>query len=360
MCFPALVLLLAAAACGDRPTTANRSDAVPAPALADTSARPESLTVAPLAAEASVAGAAPADTDRVVRDTSKAATADSTADSTKLAGKPRSRPLPPWPAPPPALPGALLPEFRVVAYYGNPLSKRMGVLGQYPPEEMMRRLEKTAAQWAEADSATPVRPALHLIVTVAQGKPGKDGNYRLRMTDSLIERVASWAESRGWLLFLDIQTGQSTIEAELPRILPYLTRPYVHLALDPEFSMKNGRLPGKYIGTMDAREINYAIRTVSDLVKANGLPPKMLVVHRFTGKMLTNASRIERDPNVQVVIDMDGFGPPQLKKSTWRAVVLRDPVQFTGFKLFYKNDKPMMTPKQVIELEPAPRYIQYQ
>jgi hypothetical protein len=205
-----------------------------------------------------------------------------------------------------------------------------------------------------------VRPALHLIVTVAQGKPGKDGNYRLRMTDSLIERVASWAESRGWLLFLDIQTGQSTIEAELPRILPYLTRPYVHLALDPEFSMKNGRLPGKYIGTMDAREINYAIRTVSDLVKANGLPPKMLVVHRFTGKMLTNASRIERDPNVQVVIDMDGFGPPQLKKSTWRAVVLRDPVQFTGFKLFYKNDKPMMTPKQVIELEPAPRYIQYQ
>ena len=71
-------------------------------------------------------------------------------------------------------------------------------------------------------------------------------------------------------------------------------------------------------------------------------------------------SKIRRDPNVQVVIDMDGFGAPSLKRSTWRIVVQRDPVQYTGFKLFFKNDKPMMTMQQVIELYPSPVYVQYQ
>jgi len=35
-------------------------------------------------------------------------------------------------------------------------------------------------------------------------------------------------------------------------------------------------------------------------------------------------------------------------------------VQFTGFKLFYKNDKPMMAPAEVLSLSPVPVYIQYQ
>lgn len=266
----------------------------------------------------------------------------------------------PWPAPPTPLPGALLPHNRIVAYYGNPLSRRMGILGELPPAEMLEHLAQTAATWVKADTTTTVRPALHMIVTVAQGTEGRDGMHRLRMSDSLIERVAQWAEQRGWLLFLDIQVGRSTVEAELPRLIPFLERPYVHLALDPEFAMKDGSKPGRKIGTMDAREVNYAVRVLADIVKRKQLPPKVLVVHRFTEKMLTNAGSITRDPHVQVVIDMDGFGPPQLKRSTWRHVIQRYPVQYTGFKLFYKNDKPMLTPQQVIRLFPAPLYIQYQ
>lgn len=266
----------------------------------------------------------------------------------------------PWPALPKPLAGSLLPSHRIVAYYGNPLSRRMGILGELPPEQMMAQLDSTARTWAAADSSRTVIPALHLIVTVAQGTEGRDGMHRLRMTDSLIERVARWAEARQWLLFLDIQVGRSTVEAELPRLLPYLERPYVHLALDPEFAMKGGARPGRKIGTMDASEVNYAIRTLSELVKRTHVPPKVLVVHRFTEGMLTNTSDIIRDPHVQVVIDMDGFGPPALKRSTWRHVIQRYPVQYTGFKLFYKNDKPMLTPEQVIELYPAPLYIQYQ
>ena len=266
----------------------------------------------------------------------------------------------PWPAMPQPLPGSLLPSHRIVAFYGNPLSRRMGILGELPPDEMLAKLASTAKTWTAADSTTTVIPALHLIVTVAQGTEGRDGMHRLRMTDSLVERVARWAEARKWLLFLDIQVGRSTVEAELPRLLPYLERPYVHLALDPEFAMKDGARPGRKIGTMDASEVNYAIRTLADLVKQKQLPPKVLVVHRFTEGMLTNAGKIARDPHVQVVIDMDGFGPPALKRSTWRHVIQRDPVQYTGFKLFYKNDRPMLTPAQVIALYPSPLYIQYQ
>ncbi len=266
----------------------------------------------------------------------------------------------PWPDLGPLAPGALLPSHRIIAFYGNPLSKRMGILGELPPAQMLAKLEATAAEWAAADSTRTVQPALHMIVTVAQASAGSDGKYRLRMTDSLMERVARWAEERGWLFFVDVQTGLSSVEAELPRLVPLLRRPYVHLALDPEFAMRNGTRPGRKIGTMDAAEVNHAIDLLSSIVKAEGIPPKILVIHRFTSKMLTNASKIRRDPAVQVVIDMDGFGAPSLKRSTWRIVVQKDPVQYTGFKLFYKNDKPMMTMKQVIELYPSPVYIQYQ
>ena len=266
----------------------------------------------------------------------------------------------PWPPLPPILPGAVVPASRVVAYYGNPLSRRMGVLGEYPRDEMIRRLEATVAEWAEADSATPVRAALHMIVTVAQADKGRDGMYRLRMTDSVINRVAQWAEQRGWLFFVDVKIDLSKVQAELTRLTSFLERPYVHLALDPEFAMKDGTRPGRKIGTMDAAEVNYAIRFLADIVERNKLPPKMLVVHRFTERMLTNADQIASDPRVQVIIDMDGFGAPQLKRSTWRHVIQNDPVQYAGFKLFYKNDKPMLTPRQVIDLFPSPVYIQYQ
>jgi hypothetical protein len=267
-----------------------------------------------------------------------------------------------WPVPAlDPLPGSIIPEHRIVAFYGNPLSKRMGILGEIEPEEMLRRLEAKATEWAAADSGQKVLPALHLIATVAQGYPGPARKYRLQMPDSVIERVADWVEKRGWLLILDIQPGLSSVEAELPVLLPYLKRPYVHLALDPEFAMKDGHLPGRdWMGNMDASEVNHAVDVLAKLVEEHQLPPKVLVVHRFTRNMLKNASRIRLDPRVQVVIDMDGYGPPGSKMGAYRWFVVRHPVQYTGFKLFFKNDKPMMKPEEVLELYPKPMYIQYQ
>jgi hypothetical protein len=299
------------------------------------------------------------------------------ADSTRAASatpartvKPKRNPFPltaidsaRWPVPgaPEPLPGAIIPEHRIVAFYGNPLSKRMGILGQIDPDSMLQKLEDTAMEWAKVDPDRKVIPALHLIAVVAQGYPGPARKYRLQMPDSIVERVAGWAEARGWLLFLDIQPGLSTVEAEIPHLIKYLTRPYVHLSLDPEFAMKDGKKPGTdWMGRMDASEVNHAIDVLAKVVEENDLPPKVLVVHRFTRNMLTNASKIRLDPRVQVVIDMDGYGPPGAKMGAYKWFVVRHPVQYTGWKLFYKNDKPLMTPAQVLEVYPKPMYIQYQ
>lgn len=255
---------------------------------------------------------------------------------------------------------ALLPKHRIIAYYGNPLSTRMGILGEIPPEQMMARLEETAKRWEAADTTRPVLRALHLIVTVAQAHPGERGLYRLQHGDALIGKVAAWADSRGWLLFLDVQAGRSPIAAEIPRLLPWLRRPNVHLGIDPEFAMPPGKVPGKRIGTLDADDVNQVQALLAKVVDEAGIPPKILVVHRFTEGMLTREREITLDPRVQVVIDADGFGAPGLKQNIFGLVVTRRPVQFAGLKLFYKNDKPMLTLAQVLAMQPVPLYIQYQ
>ena len=269
-----------------------------------------------------------------------------------------------WPvktAPP--LPGSILPAKRVLAYYGNPLSKRMGILGEFETSEMLAKLERDAAEWTRLDPAHPAQPALHLIAMVANPDPGPSGKYRTRMDSALIEKVYGWAKSKNALLFVDLQVGQSTLQQELPWIEKFLMRPDVHLGIDPEFSMKSsGAVPGRRIGTYDAADINYAIRFLSNLVEKHKLPPKILVVHRFTPKGVTNARNIKLDPKVQVVMHMDGFGAPWLKRDTYYRDIKREPVQFTGWKQFTKakNDKPPTTREAILRLWPAPLYIQVQ
>ena len=269
-----------------------------------------------------------------------------------------------WPKGPDPLPGSILPEKRIIAFYGNPLSKRMGILGQIAPDSMLAQLDREVAAWSEADTLTPVQPALHLIAVVAQADAGRDGKYRLRMDSAFIERVYSWAQRRNALLFLDLQLAHSTLAEEMRRLTPFLKRPDVHLGIDPEFAMKRGGKPGQRIGTLDARDVNEATAFLAELVTANQLPPKVLVIHRFTKPMLTNYDKIVLDPRVQVVIHMDGWGPPWMKRESYRRFVAQYPVQYTGFKLFYRNDTKggsvLMKPKDVLALWPKPMYIQYQ
>lgn len=263
------------------------------------------------------------------------------------------------------LPGAILPFKRIVAYYGNLYSKRMGILGEYPPNEMLSRLKQEVNHWEKADPKTPVQPALHYIAVVAQGDGGKDGKYRFRMPEKQIDSVLKIAKKIDAIVFLDIQVALSDIRTELPLLEKYLKMPQVHLGIDPEFSMKSGAKPGTRIGTYDAADINYCSDFLVKLVRENNLPPKVFTVHRFTKKMVTNSQNIKLHPEVQLVMHMDGWGEPELKKGTYRHWIHPEPVQFTGFKLFYKNDikkapHRMMTPEELLKLKPQPIYIQYQ
>ena len=261
--------------------------------------------------------------------------------------------------------GAILPFKRIVAYYGNFYSKGMGVLGEYPEDQVLAMLASTTSMWEKADPTTPVIPAIQYIAVVAQGSAGKDGKYILRMPDDQIDHALAMANQVHGLLILDVQVGQSTLEHELPLLEKYLSMPQVELAIDPEFSMKYGNPPGTVIGTFDAADINYAAHYLASLVNTYHVPPKVLIVHRFTHGMVTNYKDIRPLPEVEIVMDMDGWGSQAKKKGTYRRVIYSEPVQFAGIKLFYKNDlKPpstgMLTPEEVLKLMPTPIYIQYQ
>jgi len=261
--------------------------------------------------------------------------------------------------------GAILPFKRIVAYYGNFYSTQMGVLGEYPANQMLAMLASTTEMWAAADPATPTIPAIQYIAVVAQERAGKEKKHILRMPDDQIDYALGLANQIRGLLILDVQVGKSTLQAELPLLEKYLAMPQAHLAIDPEFSMKYGNPPGTVIGTFDAADINYAGGYLASIVNKYHLPPKILVVHRFTENMVTNYEKIQPLPEVEIIMDMDGFGTKELKYGTYNAVIYPEPVQFTGIKLFYKNDiKPpstgILTPAEVLNLTPAPIYIQYQ
>jgi len=260
--------------------------------------------------------------------------------------------------------GALLPYHRILAYYGNLYTPAMGILGMQPEKEMLAKLKEETARWQQADTMLPVLPALHYIAVTAQANPGPSGKYRLRMPQAQLDKVVALAYQEKTLLFLDVQVGLSTLQDELPPLEPYLRLPGTHLGIDPEYSMKNLQVPSSSIGTFDAADINYAIKFLSDIVKRYHLPPKVLVVHRFTQAMLTNYKDIRKVPEVQLVINMDGFGSPAKKIDSYKGFVAAEPVQYTGFKLFYKVDpqtgRRIMRPEEVLALYPSPVYIQYQ
>jgi hypothetical protein len=241
----------------------------------------------------------------------------------------------------------------------------MGILGELPKQEMLNKLKGEVAKWQAADTTIPVLPALHYVAVTAQSAPQKDNMYRYRMPFHQIDTIVSWAKQINALAFVDIQVGHSSVKEEVRQLEKYLQMPTVHLGIDPEFSMKGGQRPGAVIGTFNAEDINDAIDYLAEVVKKNNIPPKILVVHRFTQGMVRGFDQIKKVPEVQIVMDMDGWGDKILKRSTWLRYIHKEPVQFTGFKIFYKNDtktgaNQLYTPEELLKFTPKPIYIQYQ
>jgi tetrahydromethanopterin S-methyltransferase subunit G len=260
--------------------------------------------------------------------------------------------------------GVLLPCNRIVVYYGNPASTRMGALGEFPRDEMLQRLQRQAQQWQQADPGTPVIPGLHLIAVVAQGDAGPSGKYRTQIRDAVVDSIHQMAKSINGIMFIDVQVGTDDIRNIMPRFDEFLKRPDIHFAVDPEFYMRGGVVPGRRIGTMYAADINWVMDHLTKIVQENNLPPKVLVIHRFTRNMVPDVQNVRLRPEVQLVMHMDGWGAPWLKYDSYRDYVVNYPAQFTGWKNFYHNDTkkgdPLTTPQDLLQLWPEPLYIQYQ
>jgi hypothetical protein len=279
----------------------------------------------------------------------------------RTAAAPPTAPKPPTVAPTvrPVTTSALA-THRLVTFYGHPFDDRMGVLGEYDPPVVIQKLKEQTAAYTAADPTRPGLCTIELIASVAQGSPGADGLYIARTPTAEIEKWAQLTQQQGCLLMLDIQMGYDTVDNDIKAILPFLQRPHVHLAIDPEFHVKRGQIPGESFGSATSGEIAGAMRTLQGLVKQYNLPDKILVLHQFREDMLPDKENIKPLANIDLVVMMDGWGLPQAKIANYGAFVRDEPIQYGGIKLFYKQDDPLMTPAEVIHLDPTPLVIIYQ
>ncbi|MEM7286865.1 MAG: hypothetical protein AAF480_10980, partial [Actinomycetota bacterium] len=135
--------------------------------------------------------------------------------------------------------------------------------------------------------------------------------------------------------------------------------PDVHLALDPEWSMRPGEVPGRVFGDTDAATVNEIARWLQDLVVRHGLPQKTLIVHQFLAGMVNDRDAIEDPEGIAVMFHIDGQGPVGAKYGTYDQLAV-DPPFFNGFKVFFDEDSRVMTPAEVMGIEPVPVYVSYQ
>jgi hypothetical protein len=252
---------------------------------------------------------------------------------------------------------AILPAFRVVAYYGAPQDEQLGALGIGTPSQAVKRLLHQAAPYAR--KTRPVLPALELLAVVAAGSPGQGDRYNLRQPDSVIRRYLAAARRAKALLVLDIQPGRSDFFTEATRLRKWLKLPDVGLALDPEWRMGPGQVPGKVIGQVGAREVNATSAWLAQLVQRYDLPQKLFLVHEFTDFMVPEA-QLKPRPGLAYALNVDGFGTQSLKIAKYHGFTRRDQGFRHGLKLFYHEDTDTMTPAQVMRLTPRPDVIVYE
>lgn len=257
---------------------------------------------------------------------------------------------------------AALPYSRLVVFYGNPLSAPMGPIGQYSDDDLIAHLQAQAQAYAQIDPSHPVVPALDYVTPIVQPVPMTDGTWVYRMPDDSIQHYITLANSNHALFFFDMQIGHSTVQREVERLWPFLQMPGVDLSLDPEFALWPGEIPDVEFGHMQASQVNWVIDQLSQLVQKEHLPPKILIVHRFLQEMLPDWQNIKPQPGVQVVITVDGFGSPSEKIDDYIAYDQQEllPGEYPGMKLFYRLDKPLMSPPAVLALNPPPLMVMYQ
>ncbi len=260
------------------------------------------------------------------------------------------------------LPGGgrtIFPRKRVVAFYGAPQSERLGVLGIGTPARAAARLKRVSRAYTAPGK--PVLPAFELISTIANAHPGDDGMYRTHQPPATIDRYLAAARKAKALLLLDIQPGRGDFLSEAMRLQQWLLQPDVGLALDPEWHVGDGEVPGQTIGSVTADQVNQVSSWLSDLTRKHDLPQKLFVIHQFTEGMIKDKHLVRRPPGLAVTMNVDGFGYPGDKIPKYQQFTSAEAGGFyNGFKLFFEEDPKLMTHGEVLKLRPAPDLVVYE
>jgi hypothetical protein len=238
----------------------------------------------------------------------------------------------------------------IVSFYGNPYAESLGILGQHPVEDLGPLLTDQAAKIDATNGFRGVLRALHVVSSTAQTQPGNEGEYVLHVDEADLREYTDYACREHMLVFLDLQIGRADLGAEIERIRPLLELPFVHLALDPEFKMAEGEVPGEVIGHYTAEEINKAQEVLEGIVEEKGVPDKVLIVHQFQDNMIERPEDITELAHVRQIVTMDGFGEPAAKVAKYKTFA--QPAEFSGIKIFYQQDTPPMTEAEIAALFP--------
>jgi hypothetical protein len=256
---------------------------------------------------------------------------------------------------------ALFPRYRLVGYSGGDGSAAFGRLGTGDLDRRVDEIERLGTRYRRGRDVMPV---LELIAVIAHPRPAADGRYRIRVDDAVIERYLAAARRHRALLLLNIQPGRADFLAEVKALRPWLEQPDVGVALDPEWAVRPGQVPGQVFGSTDGTELDRVAAYLAGIVSRERLPQKAMIVHQLAPRVVRDIGALKRRKQVAVVKSVDGIGAPADKTATWRRLVRGMPTGVhPGFKLFHDEDTrsgPLMTPKQVLALRPTPEYVLYE
>lgn len=263
--------------------------------------------------------------------------------------------------------GALLPDNRVIAFYGEWGAEVAGPAFELS-DTMLNKLRQQGAAYAPLDTTHPIKLGIDYVADVAdqcQGFPGDVCSHE--MDASITQQYVDFCQKNGLVLFLDLEFGRANPRQVVADYLPYLQKySFVHLAIDPEWYVGPYGYPGVNVGQMNSSDINWIIGQLAAIPMQYHVSRKVLLIHEFRDYVLADKQNIKTDPRVSIDLHVDSvgkfYGAIPVKQYQYDQWVRKENIQYGGFKLFYDLEAPfnsLMTPEQVMALFPQPLIVSY-
>ncbi|MEK8168908.1 hypothetical protein NKH77_00995 [Streptomyces sp. M19] len=238
----------------------------------------------------------------------------------------------------------------------SPAARRPAAVRRHPPHQEAPELprggrtsSRATGSWGSAACPARRRSADSASAIRTTGRPRS--RRRPAATPTAASRCPYWNSSRPWpppprtaaptapdpghtidrfhpvarahrsMLLLNIQPGRARVLDEVRALRDWLVRPDVGIALDPEWEMGSGEVPGDTYGHTSGQELTAVARYLSALVADHDLPEKPLVFHQVAPSVLQDQRALRPHDGVVLVKSADGIGSPGLKRATWHRLV---------------------------------------